>query len=184
MADCYVCAFIKIEGRAYTDLDELNSPRTQDRAPGNVRAVLSRIESGAVQGKVGYVVFDDQGTAADGTIACTQANADGNYVAFELGGQTVTLTEGSDFEEGSSDDACGANLAAAINAHAVLGSILSASNSSGTVTVTFDGGPTQAGHDIDMTTDDATAFGLTQIGAGTAADPGSAAQTWKGLDKT
>ena len=82
MADTYVLALIKVEGRAYTDLDELNSPRTQDRGPENLRNVLSRIDAGSSKAKVGYVVFDDQGTAPTGTIACTQANAAGNYVEF------------------------------------------------------------------------------------------------------
>jgi len=184
MADCYVLALIKVEGRAYTDLDELRSPANQDRGPGNVAAVLNRIDGGTLQGAVGYVVFDDQGTDPTGTIACTQANADGNYVQFEIGGQTITLTEAVDFEDGASDTECGANLAAAINDHKVLGAFLTASNSTGTVTLTGKLGPSQFYHDLDMTTDAATAFGLTQIGAGTAADPGSAAQVWKGFDKT
>ena len=184
MADTYVLALIKVEGRAYTDLDELNSPRTQDRGPENLRNVLSRIDAGSSKAKVGYVVFDDQGTAPTGTIACTQANAAGNYVEFEIGGQTIRLTEGTDFDAVASDTTCGTALAAAINADAVLSVFFTATDATGTVTLTGDLGPTQAMHDIDMTTDDATAFALTQVGAGTAADPGSAGQGWKGFDKT
>lgn len=184
MADTYVLVCVKVEDRAYTDLDELNSPRNQDRGPQGLINLLSRIDGGTSRAKVGYVVFDDQGTAADGTIACTQANAAGNYVEWEIGGQTVRLTEGTDFDAGASDTTCGANLAAAMNADRTLSTFGTAAAVTGTVTYTYDLGPTQAAHDIDMTTDDATAFGLTQIGAGTAADPGSAAQAWKGFDKT
>lgn len=184
MADTFVHAFIKIEGRAYTDLDELSTAQIRDRGSDNVARLLARIDSGAVQGKVGIVAYDDQGTAADGTIACTQANAAGNYVEFEVGGQTIRLTEGTDFEDGASDTECGDNLAAAINADPVLSTFMTAVNVTGTVTVTIDLGPGQAFHDIDMATDDATAFALTQIGAGTAGDPGSAGQVWIAQDKT
>jgi hypothetical protein len=130
-----------------------------------LQAVLSRV----VRGTVYCTVLDDAGTKPTSTIACVQANASGNYVRWTYGGQTITLTEGAStdgFARGASDTTCGAALATAINAHKVLGRLYTAAADTGTVTLTPKI-PTQLYHDVALSTDDATAFVLTQATGGT-----------------
>jgi hypothetical protein len=95
-----------------------------------------------------------------------QANAATDSVTFTYGGTTVVLVEATDFLRGASNTTCGDALAAAINAHRILKTIVSAAAVTGTVTITLKL-PTTLGHGIVMSTSDATAFTLTQIASGT-----------------
>lgn len=131
-----------------------------------IAKVLEGLAGGSTAGNVWATVTNDGGTYSSGTIVCTQANAAGNYVRWTFGTLTITLTEGTDFQDGASNNDCGENLATAINDHGVLGALYTAVNSSGTVTITSKV-PTALMHDIAMSTDDATAFGLTQVASGT-----------------
>ncbi len=180
----FVTAFIRIDGREYTDFDELSGVRGEGRSAGNLINLLSRVSAGAVRGKVGYVVYDDDGTLPQGLIACVQANCADDSVTFKIGNASVTFTEGVDFDRGASDSETAANLTAAINGNALVGPSVSASNDADEVTVEFSLAPSNAGADILMTTDDATGFVLTQIGTETAADPDAAGQAWSVLDKS
>lgn len=128
--------------------------------------LLAGTASGTFGGNLFATVLDNAGTLAAGSIACTQLNAAGNYVRWTYGALTVTLTEGTDFAAGASDTTCATNLAAAINAHDLLSGLYTATSSTGTVTVTAKL-PTQLIEDVAMSTDDATAFALTQVTGGT-----------------
>lgn len=135
--------------------------------------LFEAISAGVVDADVIYALGKSTGeTAATGSIVCTQANAAGNYVRFTSHGVAVTLTEGTDFARGASDTTCGAALATAINAHATLSRIMSASASTGTVTVT---GRMKGilPHAITIATDDGTAFALTQFASGVMSTDGT-----------
>jgi phage tail sheath gpL-like len=85
-------------------------------------------------------------------------------------GRAHTLTEGATgkggFSRGTSNTEMAANLAAAINAHPVLGGVYTATAAAGTVTIVGKiPGPLL--HSVVITTNDATAFGLTQLAGGT-----------------
>jgi plastocyanin len=105
-----------------------------------------------------------------GNIACTQANAAGDTVTFTWGGQTVVLTEGSTsttngFARGASNTTLALALATTINAHPVLGGLYTAVPSVGNCALTgkIPGAILQ---DIAISTNDATAFTLTQLTGG------------------
>lgn len=107
-----------------------------------VRNLLERVTSGQIDGKVHLFQDKCDGTAATGTVACTQASAVAGDT-FTLAGVvfTVATSPSSDphlgqFAAGASDTAMGDNLAAAINAHPALKGLLTAANSTGTVTWT------------------------------------------------
>lgn len=133
---------------------------------GAISNVLNGLAGGATQGNVWATVTDDAGAYSTSQIVCTQANAAGNYVRWTYGSLTITLTEGTDFARGASDTACGDALEDAINNHAVLGSLYTAVNTTGTVALTAKV-PTSLMHDVALSTDDATAFALTQAASGT-----------------
>jgi len=182
MADTYLTVVIKLEGRDETNFPGL-SGTSATRTKG-LTNLLNRIDAGLVQGKVAYAVHDDSGTNANGTIACLVATVTtADTVTFEWGGDSTVLTAGTDFVIGATDTELGANLATGINEHPVLRTFLTAAAVTGTVTVTFDC-PGQVGHDVDMSTNDAVAFTLTQIGAGVAGDPSSSVVVLNGVDKT
>jgi hypothetical protein len=128
--------------------------------------LLAALASGVLKGKLWVEVTSDSGTYPTGAIACTQANAAGNYVRWTYGALTITLAEGTDFLRGASDTTCATNLAAAINAHPVLGSLYTAAGDAGDCELTGKI-PGAALTDIAMSTDDATAFGITALSGGT-----------------
>ncbi len=115
-------------------------------------------------------VMDDSGTKPTGNIACVQANAAGDTITFTYGAKTVVLTEGatgeSGFARGASKTTCAANLATCINAHSILGPLLTAVGSVGNCGLTSKV-PTALVQDIAMTTSDGTAFSFTQLTGGT-----------------
>jgi len=84
----------------------------------------------------------DTGTQGTGTIVCTQANAlAGDRVTVQNTHFYVTTAPSTNpalgqFSKGTSNTECGANLAAAMNAHPALKGAWTAANASGTVTVT------------------------------------------------
>lgn len=107
-----------------------------------VRDLLARAIGGTEDAKVHLFQDKCDGTAATGTIACTQANAVAGDT-FTLAGVVFTVatspsTEASlgEFAAGASDTAMGDNLAAAINAHPALNGLLTAAAVTGTVTWT------------------------------------------------
>lgn len=162
MAGTYLQVSIHLGDRDPDQVAELAATRIQDSPVPSLISILSAVAGGTMKGRVLLAVADDTGTAATSTIACTQANAAGDYVRCAMPGGDVTFTEGVDFQDGATDDDTGENLAAAINAHATVGKVWSAVNASGTVTLTalhshFSSIP----NDIGWTTDDATAFAIT-----------------------
>lgn len=168
----YVVMVVKVSSLSSTDVQKKyfpitgSSPAAARRATEGMGQLLTAMSSGVVKGVVTASVMDATGTLSTGSIACTQANAAGNYVRFTWGAQTITLTEGTDFARGASNTTCGDNLATAINAHATLKNIMSAAAVTGTVTLTAKY-PTALAHSVTMSTDDATAFGLTAFASGT-----------------
>jgi hypothetical protein len=131
-----------------------------------LKHLLSGCIGGAYPGKLWATVIADDGTKSAGEIVCTQANAAGNYVRFTYGTKTITLTEGTDFARGASDTTCGDALEDAINNHAVLGKLMTAANTTGTVALTAKV-PTALIQDLAISTDDGTAFALTQFASAT-----------------
>jgi hypothetical protein len=137
------------------------------RAVNGVSKLLARCAGGVTQGNCWLSVFDSTAAFATGAVACTQANAATDFVRFTWGGVQITLTEGTDFARGASNTTLAAALAAAINAHVVLGSLMSAVGSVGNCNITLKV-PTQLVANIVMSTNDATAFSFTQFTGGTA----------------
>jgi hypothetical protein len=136
------------------------------RAVNGIERLLGRAVGGAAQGQLWATVLDDAGTRGAGNIACTRANAANDTITFTYGARTVVLTEGVDFLRGASDTTCAANLAAAINAHVVLGADFLAAGTVGDCAVTARV-PTALLQDFAISTSDATAFTLTQLTGGT-----------------
>jgi hypothetical protein len=132
--------------------------------------LMNGIAGGVRRGNVVATILDTSFTASTGTIACTQANAAGNTITFTYGAKTVVLTEGASGENGiargASNTTCAANLATCINAHPILGPLITALGSVGNCGLTSNL-PTCLLQDIAMTTDDATAFSFTQLTGGT-----------------
>lgn len=168
----YVVIIAKVSSLSAADVRRKYLPlaNTQGGAPKRaaegVSELLTGLASGVVKGVLSASVLDAAGTLSTGSIACTQANAAGNYVRFTWGGLNITLTEGTDFARGASNTTCGDNLAAAINAHSTLKTIMSAAAVTGTITLTAKY-PTALAHSVTMTTDDGTAFALTAFASGT-----------------
>lgn len=107
-----------------------------------IRELLARGIGGIEDMKVHLFQDKCDGTAATGTVACTQASAVAGDT-YTLAGVTFTVATSpstdparGEFAAGASDTAMGDNLAAAINAHPALNGLLTAANSSGTVTWT------------------------------------------------
>ncbi|HYC48038.1 MAG TPA: hypothetical protein VED01_21405 [Burkholderiales bacterium] len=174
MATSWVIMALKIQNRSAVDVKNdflmgtvgSQGRRFARRAVKALSDLLAGVVSGVRKGNLWLTVLDDSGTRATGNIACTQANAAGNFVRWTFGTLTVTLTEGVDFVRGANDTACAANLAAAINAHRILQTLMTALGSSGNCGLTAKI-PTALLQDGAWSTDDATAFGLTQLTGGT-----------------
>lgn len=175
MASYTLVLALRVDGRAAVDAKNLIS--TSDLSVGAadpygqrliemVRRELKAVAGGVVYGNLFATILDSTAALPTGNIACTRANAAGNVVNFVYGGKTITLTEGVDFLRGADDTATAANLAAAINAHAILGKNFTALGASGNCGLTGKVG-TSLLHDFAMTTDDATAFAFTQLTGGT-----------------
>jgi hypothetical protein len=129
--------------------------------------ILAGIASGVYTGNVFGTILDGTGgTYSTGNIACTQANAAGDTITFTWGTLTVVLTEGASgvngFARGSSNTTCAANLAACINAHPVLGPLVTAVGSVGNCGLTSRV-PSLLVQSLAMSTNDATAFAFTQL---------------------
>lgn len=174
MSTSYVVAVFKLTNMDATSLKRRVFPETgigsaaANRAVNNIAKLAQAVAVGARAGSlVAATVIDDAGTKPAGSIVCTRANAATDTVTFTYAGQTVVFTEATDYVRGASDTTCGANLAEAINANAILKTILTAVSVTGTITITTKV-PTALAEDIIMSTSDGTAFALTQITGGTA----------------
>ena len=178
MADSYFVIVVKVEDRDFASVPEFGLSASQRIGP-SLCSLITRVDSGCTKGSIGYWAMDAAGTRAEGSIDCTTANAAGNTVTFEFGGESVVLTEAVDFIKGATDTTCALALTNAVNAHPILKAWVTAVANAGTMELTFIV-PGQLGHDLDLATDDATAFALTQIGADTAGDPGTSAAAWRG----
>jgi hypothetical protein len=136
----------------------------------NVADLLDSCSSGVRAGNVYTTVLADDGTKSTGNIACVQANATGDTITFTYGTKAVVLTEGatgeSGFARGASNTTCAANLAACINAHSVLGPLITALGAVGNCGLTAKVADSIL-HGIAMTTSDGTAFSFTQLTGGT-----------------
>lgn len=168
----YVIMVVKVNSLSSTDVQKKyfpvtgTNPGASRRATEGMSDLLHGLSGGVVKGVVTASVVDATGTLSTGSIACTQANAAGNYVRFTWGAQNITLTEGTDFARGASNTTCGAALEAAINAHSTLKHLMTAVAVTGTVTCTAKY-PSALAHSVTMSTDDATAFALTAFASGT-----------------
>lgn len=126
---------------------------------------FDRLASGMENGRVSVAVEDDDGTAASGTVTCTQANAGAGDTVTVCGVVfTVATSPSSDpndgeFAAGASDAACAQNLDAAIEAHPKLEHLLSSSVSTNVVTITIRTKGVN-GNMATLATSDATAFAL------------------------
>ena len=174
MSSCTLVVHLRIEGRAAVDAKNQITTSAIANNGSDYTAQLVRMvqrelracEGGIREGNLLAAILDSTIALPTGNIACTRANAAGNTITFTYGAKTVVLTEGVDFLRGASDTTCAANLAAAINAHAVLGKLVTATGAVGDCGLVGKWG-TSILHDIAMTTDDATAFAFTQLTGGT-----------------
>lgn len=173
MAFCYLVLALRIDPRAAVDLKNQvttsalgnNGDAYAQRFVKMVQNELKACAGGVRQGNLYGTILDSAAALPTGNIACTQANAAGNFVRFTYGGALITLTEGVDFARGASDTTCAANLAAAINAHAVLGKAFTALGAAGNCGLTGKV-PTTLLQNYVLSTDDGTAFALTQLTGG------------------
>jgi hypothetical protein len=137
-------------------------------------STLLAVASGVYNGNIWTAVVSGDGVFPTGNIACVQANASGDTVTFTFGTLAIVFTEAGSgvqgFLRGATNTATAAALAAAINAHPVLGGVIKATPSSGNCALV---GliPTALLQGIVITTSDATAFTLTQLTGGV---PGTA----------
>lgn len=173
MASCTLVLALRIEGRAAVDLKNqittsaiVDGERYAQRLVKMVQSELNACAGGVRQGNLWASILDSTAALPTGNIACVQANAANDTITFTYGGKTIVLTEGVDFARGASNTTCAAALAAAINAHSVLGKDLTALASVGNCGLTGKVG-TALLHDIAMTTSDGTAFSFTQLNGGT-----------------
>lgn len=141
---------------------EQNNPREQCR---KLAEYFEALAGGNEVGRVNAGIEDDDGTAASGTVTCTQTNADAGDtvtvcgVVFTVAASPSSDAADGEFAAGASDNACASNLEAAIDAHPKLKGLLSASVSTNVVTVTM---ATKGviGNMASLATSDATAFAL------------------------
>lgn len=130
--------------------------------------LLSGIVAGSKDGKVEASLGASAATGqisvdSNGSIATSDTIDIGAY-ELTVVGSSPTLADG-EFVAGGDADATGDNIVATIEAVSGLKDIVSASNSSGTVTLTAK----QEGEDgnaISVTTDNGTAFGVTDFSGG------------------
>lgn len=178
MADSWIVMAVRVKGRSALDLKNkitLGTITTQGnrlsrRFINFAEDTLNSLLGGVRRGNVIATVLDTSFTASTGNIACTQANAAGDTITFTYGAKTVVLTEGATgengFARGASNTTCAANLAACINAHPILGPLITALGNVGNCGLTSNV-PTCILQDIAMTTSDGTAFAFTQLTGGT-----------------
>lgn len=141
------------------------------RLKNGIELLLGGVLSGVTRGNIWVWVTDDAGALPAGNIACTQANAATDTITFTFGTLTIVLTEGATtaegFARGASNTSCALALATTINAHPVLGGILTAVPSVGNCAITSKI-PGLAMQSLALTTSDGTAFAFTQLTGGTA----------------
>jgi hypothetical protein len=174
MASCYLVLALRIEGRAAVDLKNQittsaignNGDAYAQRFVKMAQNELKACAGGVRQGNLWGAVLDSTAALPTGNIACVQANAAGDTVTFTYGGVPIVLTEGVDFARGATNTTLAAALAAAINAHPVLGKLFTALGAVGNCGLVGKV-PTALLHDITITTNDGTAFSFTQLNGGT-----------------
>lgn len=149
-----------------------SSARTQRRRViHGLQDILTGVQGNVMPANLFVGVSADHASKPSWAIACTQANAATDTVTFTFGGASIVFTEGSSdsvlgFARGASNTTLGDALAAKINAHPVLGGLVSAVAVTGTITVTSRL-PAQVQPAVTVATNDATAFAITPS-AGTA----------------
>ena len=138
--------------------DDLLKPGDNQLGPAALVAFLGGL---AVRGGRVRVRVD----SSDSVDPADRATADITIVHANIATDTVTiggvdLVEGTDFQDGADEIEAAANLAAAINDHALLGKVIEAvSDGVDTVTLTW-WGYGRDGELITLSTDDATGFVL------------------------
>lgn len=177
MADSWLIMAVRVKDRSALDLKNKITQGTittqgstlTRRFINFVEDTLNSFLGGVKRGNIVATIVDTSFTASTGNIACTQANASGDTITFTYGAKTVVLTEGASgengFARGASNTTCAANLAACINAHPILGPLITALGSVGNCGLTSKV-PTCLLQDVAMTTSDGTAFAFTQLTGG------------------
>lgn len=177
MADSWLIMAVRVKDRSATDLKNKITQATittqgnslSRRFVNFVEDLLNASLGGTKRVATVATILDTSATFSTGNIACTRANASGDTITFTYGAKTVVLTEGATgengFARGASDTTCAANLATCINAHSILGPLITALGSVGNCGLTAKV-PTCLLQDIAMTTNDGTAFAFTQLTGG------------------
>lgn len=172
---CTIIVALRIEQRAAVDAKNQITSGAVGSTQGAVYAQrvvnmlqreLKACAGGVRQGNLYAGICDSTAALPTGAVACVQANAAGDTVTFTWGGVAFVLTEGVDFARGASNTTCAAALAAAINAHPVLGKLFTAVGAVGNCNLTGNVASSLL-HDIAMSTNDGTAFSFTQLTGGT-----------------
>ncbi len=177
MADSWLIMAVRVKDRSALDLkNKITQGTITTQGNSLTRRFINFVEDtlnsflgGVKRGNIVDTLMDTSFTASTGNIACTQENASGDTITFTYGAKTVVLTEGASgengFARGASNTTCAANLAACINAHPILGPLITALGSVGNCGLTSKV-PTCLLQDIAMTTSDGTAFAFTQLTGG------------------
>ncbi len=163
---------VVLSGESAATAKERYLSAQDDRAAAEALAgLMHRLGAGHAFGKVFVNSDSGDGTQATGAIACTQASVVLGTDVVTVGDATFTPKASpstnpgdGEFSIGADDTACGANLAAAINAHPKLKGLLTAASVAGTITLTaVDKGI--HGNQIRMT-ETGNGFALTQFASG------------------
>lgn len=178
MADSYVLAVFKASDFAPGNLVKYTGDSGVPLAA--FEQFVHRVRANQPNLRGGFVVLDDSGTEPAGTITCLVATAALNdTVTLTFLGQAWVFTAGTDFPIGDTDDELAANLAAAINGSPSASSVVTATVAANVITVTgnFPGAVLE---DLVLSTSNAVAFALVQIGTGVAGVNGAANRFWQG----
>jgi hypothetical protein len=137
------------------------------RVASNVAKLVEAVAGGACRGNGWVTVNDDTAVAATGTVTPVYANMANDWLEFRYNGVAIArLTEGVDYVRGANLAAATAALAAAINNHPILRGLVNAGASATAVSLIATA-PDPLARNIDMATNDATAFTLVQLTGGT-----------------
>jgi hypothetical protein len=111
-----------------------SSRREKRRIVAGIKDLLNGVLGGTEAGNLWVTVLDNAGAKPTWTVTCTQATSADGTLTFTYGGIAIVVTEGVDYEQGASDTSMALALATFLNAHPILGGILTCTPAVGVVT--------------------------------------------------
>lgn len=135
----------------------------------NIKIIDGTTNGTNMSGSLNLSAGLDAGSRCTSTVTLTHANLTNSSDTLTIGGTTLTWYTSPSGESqvgiGANATAAGDNLVSKINNHSALAGLVSASNASGTVTITYLMPPRLARH-IVVATNDGTAMAVTQPSLG------------------